>query len=161
MEALKFFRNVVVVIVAFFLIMMVYSRVSKDATPETPQPETPAPVEPSPFKLISEKGIEIFIDEPKTGVPIGNPLHISGKAPGNWFFEASAPVTLTNWDGLIIGEGYIQATGEWMTTDYVPFIGEITYTKPDYGANGYLILKKDNASGEPIHDDSAQMTLTF
>lgn len=159
MEALKFFRNIIIVVVAFFLVMFIYSHTMKKPSPvvnvETPQPEQKS------LALTSEKGVIIYVDNPKTGIPVGNPLKISGRAPGNWFFEATAPVVLTDWDGLIIGNGYIKAEGEWMTTDYVPFSGEINYTLPTMGQNGYLILKKDNASGEPAHDDSVQMTISF
>jgi hypothetical protein len=81
---------------------------------------------------------------------VSSPIKITGKAPGNWFFEASAPVTITNWDGLIIGESFITAQGEWMTTDYVPFEGTLEFTNTEYGDYGFLILRKDNPSGLPV-----------
>jgi hypothetical protein len=50
-----------------------------------------------------------------------SPITISGTARGNWFFEGSFPISIVNWDGLIIGEGIAQAQGEWMTENFVPF----------------------------------------
>lgn len=143
--------------------MLISSWVKRHTTPPVPAPSpvVETPVIPTEKVLTTEKGIQIFITSPKENISIGNPLHIEGRAPGNWFFEASAPVTLTNWDGLIIAEGYITAIGDWMTTDYVPFSGDINFTKPDYGANGFLILQKDNPSDMPENDDSAQMTIQF
>ncbi len=92
---------------------------------------------------------------------------LEGKARGYWFFEGSFPVVLTNWDGLIIAEGFATAEGEWMTEDFVPFKGELTYTSPykagdpDFMKRGSLILKKDNPSGLPENDDAFELTVFF
>lgn len=107
----------------------------------------------------------IKIDSPKPGEKdISSPIKITGEARGNWFFEATAPVMLTNWDGLIIAEGYITAKGEWMTEDFVPFEGEIVFdTKdiPDFNKRGSLIIKNSNASGLPERDMAAEMVIFF
>jgi hypothetical protein len=107
----------------------------------------------------------IKIDSPKPGQKdISSPIKITGEARGNWFFEATAPVMLTNWDGLIIAEGYITAKGEWMTEDFVPFEGEIVFdTKdiPDFNKRGSLIIKNSNASGLPERDMAAEMVIFF
>ncbi len=95
---------------------------------------------------------------------ITSPLVIRGEAKGNWFFEATAPVVLTNWDGLIIAEGYIEAEGEWMTEEFVPFTGTLTFNEediPDFNNRGHLILQKSNASGLPEHDMAAEMVIFF
>ena len=107
----------------------------------------------------------IKIDSPKPGEKdISSPIKITGEARGNWFFEATAPVMLTNWDGLIIAEGYITAQGEWMTEEFVPFEGEIVFdTKdiPDFNKRGSLIIKNSNASGLPERDVAAEMVIFF
>lgn len=93
-----------------------------------------------------------------------SPLVITGEARGNWFFEATAPVILTDWNGLIIAEGYIEADGEWMTEDFVPFTGILTFNQtdiPDFNNRGHLILQKSNASGLPEHDMAAEMVIFF
>ena len=61
---------------------------------------------------------------------------------------------VVDWDGRIIGEGYVTAEGEWMTEDFVPFSGTIDYTLPvdSYSASGTIIFHKDNPSGLPEHD---------
>lgn len=94
---------------------------------------------------------------------IASPLTIEGTAPGNWFFEASAPVTVVNRDGLIIWEWYITASGDWMTTNLVPFYGTISYnfdpaTPYNYGR---LILKRNNASDDPLLDSSLEIPVLF
>jgi hypothetical protein len=98
---------------------------------------------------------------------VGSPLMISGKARGNWFFEASAPVSLVNWDGLIIAQGIITADGEWMTTDFVPFSGQLQFASPyqagdpDFMKRGAIIFQKDNPSGLPENDDALEFTVLF
>jgi hypothetical protein len=108
----------------------------------------------------------IVIDAPLPGSNITSPLTVRGKARGNWFFEASFPVVITDWDGRIIAETYAQAKGDWMTTDFVEFETVITFTKPagpgvDQPNRGFLILKKDNPSGLPENDDAREMMIFF
>ncbi len=100
----------------------------------------------------------ITVSSPLPESKVGNPIEISGSARGFWFFEASAPVTVVNWDGLIIGEGYITAQGDWMTEDFVAFTGAISYTLPadSYSTRGAIIMKKDNPSGLPENDKALE-----
>jgi hypothetical protein len=48
-----------------------------------------------------------------------------------------------------------------MTADFVPFTATLNFTKPSYGNNGFLILKKDNPSGLPEHDDALEIQVKF
>lgn len=105
----------------------------------------------------------IVVDTPTIDQTVGSPLVIRGRARGTWFFEGSFPITVVNWDGLIIGEGYATAQGEWMTEDFVPFRATVNYALPadmPY-MHGYLILRKDNPSGEPKFDDSLEFKINF
>lgn len=97
---------------------------------------------------------------PRPGDTIMNPLTLSGEARGYWFFEATAPVELYNKDGVLIASGYIEADGEWMTEDFVPYSGTINYPTSAVGT-GYILLKKSNASGLPEHDDSLKIPVVF
>jgi hypothetical protein len=124
------------------------------STPETP---TPTPVSPA------SKDDLIVLDTPLPKATIASPLMISGKARGNWFFEASFPISLVNWDGLIIAEGYATAQGDWMTTEYVPFTATLTFTTPTNtpSKRGWLILQKDNPSGEPKFDNALEVEIQY
>jgi hypothetical protein len=97
------------------------------------------------------------------GQIITSPLKIVGQARGNWFFEASFPVVVVDWDGKIIGTGHAQATGDWMTTSMVPFTADINFTVPKNSPkwNGAIILKKDNPSGDPARDESIEIPVMF
>jgi len=115
----------------------------------------------------SDKSNLIILDSPLPQSVITSPLKLAGKARGPWFFEASFPVTLTNWDGLIIAEGPATAVGDWMTTEFVPFTMDLEFTSPykpgdpDFMKRGTLILMKDNPSGEPQNDDALEITVRF
>ena len=96
------------------------------------------------------------------GDKISSPLEIKGEARGVWFFEASFPVVLTDWDGKIIAEGIAQAEDDWMTEDFVPFIVDLEF-EADTGVSdrGALIFRKDNPSGLPENDDALEITVFF
>jgi hypothetical protein len=109
----------------------------------------------------------ITLTTPAPEMVMGNPVTITGAARGSWYFEASFPVVLTNWDGLIIAETYASAQSEWMTEDFVPFMAELGFENPykegdpDFMKRGTLILKKHNASGFPEHDDALEIPIRF
>jgi Immunoglobulin-like domain of bacterial spore germination len=109
----------------------------------------------------------IIVDVPLPNTLISSPLQITGKARGPWYFEASFPVSVVNWDGLIIAEGIATAEGDWMTEDFVPFTATLTFTSPYQATDpvfmqkGALILQKDNPSGLPEHDAAIEIPLKF
>ncbi|HEY4489615.1 MAG TPA: Gmad2 immunoglobulin-like domain-containing protein [Candidatus Paceibacterota bacterium] len=107
----------------------------------------------------------IRVTSPSPGSLITNPVMITGEARGTWFFEASFPVYVADWDGLILGEGHATANGEWMTSEFVPFTAVITFDtgkiRGNYSNKGILVLKKDNPSGLPEHDDALEIPVLF
>lgn len=123
-------------------------------------PDTTAPNTESSISYTNTSSDEIIVDfEP--GSTITSPLTITGQARGTWFFEATAPVVLVDWDGLIIGEGYIQTQGDWMTEDFVLFIGTLEFDKPSYGNTGALILQASNPSDLPEYDRAVEIPIKF
>lgn len=115
-----------------------------------------------------ENGEELIrLTTPTADAVIESPLTIEGEARGQWYFEATFPIILTDWDGLIIAEGFATAQDEWMTTNFVPFTAELEFTSPytegdpDFMKRGSLILQKANASGLPEHDDALEITVWF
>ncbi|MCK5341841.1 MAG: hypothetical protein KAR20_00475 [Candidatus Heimdallarchaeota archaeon] len=103
----------------------------------------------------------IFLDSPRPNQTIKSPLIVKGQARGFWFFEGDFPVVLTNWDGLIIGQGIAVVQDEWMTEKFVPFQAVIEFETPEYKNNGTLILQKDNPSDLPEHDDALEIPIFF
>lgn len=124
---------------------------------------------------ISLKGVELGVTSPTVDSVVTSPLTITGEAPGTWYFEATFPVTLVNWDGRIIAEGYATAQGEWMTEKMVPFTAMLEFTDvlplteevedltqvEDFMKRGALILQRDNPSGLPENDDAVEFQIQF
>jgi hypothetical protein len=128
---------------------------------------TSVTVSPEVAASIAALADRIVLTTPLPGSVITSPLEVSGQARGNWFFEASFPVMLTNWDGLIIAEGIATASGDWMTEDFVPFTATLTFvspleaTAPTFMERGSLILKRDNPSGLPEFDAALEIPVQF
>lgn len=99
------------------------------------------------------------------GDRVSSPLTVTGEARGFWFFEASFPVVLVDWDGRIIAEHYATAEGEWMTEEFVPFSFTLEFdTPPGPGGpinRGALILQRDNPSGLPENDAAVEIPIMF
>jgi len=142
------------------IIGYVFFFIKTSVAPESGSENTIVPEEET-YYVPDEAKDMISIEFPKAGALITSPLSITGKARGYWFFEATAPMVLVNWDGLIIAEGYIQAEGEWMTEEFVPFKGVLEFEKPDYGDRGALILRRDNPSDLRRNDAAIEIPIKF
>lgn len=103
---------------------------------------------------------DVNVFSPKSDEIIKSPLKISGEARGTWFFEGSFPVILKDENGNVIKQGFVTAQKDWMTQDFVPFIGEIEFETPEV-ARGELVLKKDNPSDLPEYDKSMSIPVSF
>ncbi|MGB3097482.1 MAG: Gmad2 immunoglobulin-like domain-containing protein [Candidatus Deferrimicrobiaceae bacterium] len=103
----------------------------------------------------------IVVDSPAPGARVSSPLVIRGRARGTWFFEGDFPVNLLDGKGNVLGKGYCTAKSEWMTKDFVLFEGTLSFEKPVPGGRGTLVLKKDNPSDLPEHDDALEIPLFF
>lgn len=116
-----------------------------------------------------EKRDLIFIDSPRSDQMIHSPLRASGEARGSWFFEATFPVVLTDWDGRIIAEHYAEAKESWMTEEFVRFESTLEFESPvfsdaddeHFSRRGLLILRKSNASGIPEYNDALEIPVRF
>lgn len=160
MEIFKFVKNVAIILCAFALTFLLLGFVKKNVKPSD-TPEDILVEDMGEVLFMSEKGVSIYLESPKENQKVESPIYIRGRAPGNWFFEASAPVTLTDANGVVLAEHYMSAEGEWMTTNHVPFSGNINFYNNNLTDYGYLIFKKDNASGEPQFDDSFKVKVFF
>lgn len=91
----------------------------------------------------------VRVDGPRPNDVIEHPLIVTGEARGYWFFEADAPIKLVV-GNQVIAEGYISATDDWMTEDFVSFAGTLEYdfihTKDVAGT--LVLLQADPAGGE-------------
>lgn len=100
---------------------------------------------------------DITVSTPQPNDTISSPLTVEGEARGSWFFEGSFPITLTDNSGNSIAQSTAVAQGEWMTEDYVPFVGEIYFETDETEA--ILVLEKDNPSDLPENADQISLSL--
>lgn len=104
---------------------------------------------------------DMIVPDVVSGSQITSPQKITGKARGNWYFEASFPIELQDNQGNVIAVAIAQAQGEWMTEDFVPFSANLVFPSQVVGSMGKLVLKKDNPSGMPEHDASLIIPVQF
>jgi hypothetical protein len=103
----------------------------------------------------------VTVTAPRKDASVTSPLTITGKARGNWYFEASAPVELRDANGDTIAQGHLTAQGDWMTQDFVPFTATLTFTQQPSGSTGILVLKNDNPSGDLARQKELDIPVRF
>ncbi|PIR47866.1 hypothetical protein COV06_00490 [Candidatus Uhrbacteria bacterium CG10_big_fil_rev_8_21_14_0_10_50_16] len=113
------------------------------------------------YAFSSNKQETLYLTDLEPEQVIENPVKVTGEVSGTWYFEASFPVVLVNWDGLIIAEGVATAQSDWMTEELVPFTAILEFEMPTLYNRGALILKKDNPSGIPEYDDALEIPVRF
>lgn len=89
---------------------------------------------------------EILISNPRPNQKIKSPVTITGKARGNWFFEASLSAEIVDSDNKHLSDIILTAKGEWMTEDFVEFKGTFEFEKPESN-KGKVVIKNANPSG--------------
>lgn len=92
----------------------------------------------------------VRVTHPQPNEIMASPYTFDGEARGTWFFEASFPVRVEDTAGNILGRGYAQAEGEWMTEEFVPFRGTVEFIS-EKDQLGRVVFEKDNPSGLPEH----------
>ena len=114
------------------------------------------------WPLAARSSLRAFVrvSRPALDESPSSPMTISGRAVGPWFFEGSFPVQLVTTDGRVLASHFVMAQGEWMTTDFVPFEGQLEFevTEP---TEAVLVLTRDNPSGLPEHDASVRIPLVL
>ena len=114
---------------------------------------------------IEEKSDLIKVSAPLPTSVISSPLELRGEARGIWYFEATFPIVIVDWDGRIIGKGYVSALSDWMTEEFVPFEGVVEFEKPEiigeFAKRGAIIFQKSNPSGLPENDDALEIPVFF
>lgn len=118
-------------------------------TTTSPQPSPKPAPQPVPGGPLSE---QVVVTSPTAGATVGKTFTITGKAPGNWYFEASFPIIVSDADGNKIATSHGQAQGDWMTTNLVPFTASVNVGS--YTGKATVNLLRDNPSGLPENDDS-------
>jgi len=102
----------------------------------------------------------ILISSPKTNEKIKSPWKIEGQARGFWYFEAQFPVDLYDAYNNFLGRAILRAKDDWMTENFVPFEGELSFSPPAT-SSGTLKFLSDNPSGLPENQKVFEVQVQF
>jgi hypothetical protein len=148
MDNKKIWTVVGIIIVAVVVILGIYSYTGNQADNDNVQ------------NISTSTEDMIRIDVPLPDVLVQSPLVVRGSARGNWYFEASFPVSVIDSNGKQLGSVAAQAQGDWMTTDFVPFQATLVFATSTT-ETGTVVFKKDNPSGLPENDASVSIPVYF
>jgi len=102
----------------------------------------------------------ILISLPKKNEKIKSPLKIEGQARGFWFFEAQFTAELYDIHNNFLGMTILTAKDDWMTENFVPFEGELTFIPPSTSL-GTLKFLSANPSGLPENQKVFEVPVQF
>ncbi len=102
----------------------------------------------------------IRVQTPTPNQTISSGFDLKGEAKGGWYFEASFGGWIEDSNGKKIVVFPVQADGDWMTLNFVPFSEIVTFSPPETSA-GYLVLRNDNPSGLPENDRQIVIPVKF
>lgn len=148
--------------ICIVVILIIFITVSSQDKSVSTITETPKVIEQIPVIPEASKIADMIeISSPLPNGIITSPIQLSGRARGNWYFEASFPIELQDNQGNVIAVAIAQAQGDWMTEDFVPFSVNLTFAPQVAGSKGQLVFKKDNPSGMPENDASLIVPVQF
>ena len=90
---------------------------------------------------------------PRSAAWIGRTLPVPCAAPTTRRFGGISR-------GTLVTQSFVQAQGEWMTTEFVFFEGKLIFDAPAT-PTGTLVFEKANASGLPEHADALRVPVRF
>lgn len=102
----------------------------------------------------------ILVSDPQTNHKIKSPLVVKGQARGFWYFEAQFFAELLDADGNLLGMAVLTSQEDWMTENFVPFEGELTFAAPKT-PSGILRFLSDNPSGLPENQKIFDVPVQF
>ncbi|MBI4444754.1 MAG: Gmad2 immunoglobulin-like domain-containing protein [Acidobacteria bacterium] len=95
----------------------------------------------------------IVVLQPTPGQEITNPVRISGKARGLWFFEGQFPVSLRDQNGHAVARSYAKAKEEWTRPELVAFEAELEFPA-DSNGEAQLVFER-------IHQGTGAVVQSF
>lgn len=102
----------------------------------------------------------IRVASPMPDAVLADEIRVSGQAKA-WYFEGSFPITVVDDNDVTLYQGSVNANGDWMTTDYVPFEGSFSLTTAPTAPRGKIIFNKSNPSGLPEFDARFELPVRF
>lgn len=141
---------------AGYPVMESYPRKCRTADGRTYVEELPT-AEPT---YVNATADNIRVSTPTPGSVTGKPITVMGEARGGWYFEASFPLEVRDSTGAVIATGYAEAQSDWMTVEFVPFVGTIQIPA-NYIGEAVLVFMNDNPSGMEENARSVSFPITI
>lgn len=141
-----------------FSLPFISSSVTPTTTPTNTNQGTTTPAAQAVYHNASAD--KIVVTGPVPGASVANTFTVSGKARGGWYFEASFPLEVQSATGTTLVQMPVQAQGDWMTAEFVPFSVQVV-VPAGYKGVAMLILKNDNPSGLPENEASISIPITI
>lgn len=111
--------------------------------------------------FLSEKGVAVTLSSPTRGATVASPLSVAGNVPGSWSHEGQFTIRVLDNESNILAESPATLSGDWMTTQPVPFTAELEFAAPAAGSLGLLVLEKANPSDLEANADSLSVPIQF
>lgn len=163
MSTINWLLIIAVIIVSALLGGWYLQNAQKPAVPVVITPTTTPVVIPStPVSTYINASVDrIVVTSPLPGAVVGNSFTVNGQARGGWYFEASFPIDVVSATGTLLTQMPIQAQGEWMTANFVPFATTTVVVPAYYKGPATLILRNDNPSGLPENAASISIPIVI
>lgn len=143
------------ILVGIPLGVVVCTFIQNDLAPQTVVQGEVVAIPPSALEDIREVSVS-------AGEEVSFPFTVRGEARGFWFFEGSAPLYVVDERDVVVGSGFIEAEGDWMTERFVPFSGTVSLRgEVKRGSDLAVVLERHNASGLPQHDASVRIPVSY
>lgn len=153
--------KLIAVTVLFFVILAAGVALIVIPAPEAAAPVTQNPDNTQTPATSTNPHADLIQPDLVAGSSASSPLVLTGKARGNWYFEASFPVEIRDASGKVIAQHYAEAQSDWMTTEFVAFKSTVTFPAQPAGSKGTVVFHKDNPSGLPENDKSVHIPIVF
>jgi hypothetical protein len=130
-----------------------------EADPEADSDENPR--EGVPQVYTSSGGRNLVLDSPDLDKAQQCTFEVRGEVSGGWFFEGSALIELVSVSGDVVDDYFMIATENWMTSDPVEFIAEISCSGGDCSQVDTMRFVRSNPSDDSSNDDNVSVPIEF
>jgi len=103
----------------------------------------------------------VVVATPMPGATLVSPAVVRGQARGGWFFEGEITLQLLDGERNVLARGFATAQANWMTNDFVPFEGTLTFESRPGVTEGVLVVKNNNPSDNRDLDEAMEIPVVF
>lgn len=151
----------IIVIILVVLGIFVFSPEGEEALDDVNLPDVGLDQD-TPFTITSDnEGIDITILSPNLREPVDQcTFDVTGSVTGRWFNEAISSLEIYGQQAeQPLSQEMVEAQGEWMTEEQVPFTVSVDCQEADCPEDTTLRFVRANPSGLPENADFAEIDI--